>query len=224
MLLLRITQLSGVNQMDYQLGLHDPLSGGKGIPPRHQSQETYQMARIALPATPDAAPAASQPLLADVRAALGSVPNLFRLVANSPAALKGYLGLNSALAGGTLDARTRERIALAVAEINGCSYCLAAHTYIGRNLLKLDESEIAANRAGRSGDAKADAAVRFAALVAERRGQVDAADVAAVKAAGYGDGEVVEIVAHVALNVLTNYINETFQTDIDFPAVTPRQA
>ncbi len=182
------------------------------------------MARIALPATPDAAPAAAQPLLADVRAALGSVPNLFRLVANSPAALKGYLGLNSALAGGTLDARTRERIALAVAEINGCSYCLAAHTYIGRNLLKLDESEIAANRAGRSGDAKADAAVRFAALVAERRGQVDATDVAAVKAAGYGDGEVVEIVAHVALNVLTNYINETFQTDIDFPAVTPRQA
>ena len=86
------------------------------------------MTRIALPASIETAPAAAQPLLEDVKKLLGSVPNLFRITANSAAALEGYLGLNGALAKGSLDARTRERSALAVAQINGCDYCLAAHT------------------------------------------------------------------------------------------------
>ena len=90
------------------------------------------MTRIATPATIDAAPAAAQPLLEVVGKQLGSVPNLFRVVANSPAALEGYLGLSGALGKGTLPAATRERIALAVAEINGCSYCLAAHSLSGQ--------------------------------------------------------------------------------------------
>lgn len=176
------------------------------------------MSRISTPATIDATPAAAQPLLTAVQKQLGIVPNMFRLVSNSPAALEGYLGLNGALAKGRLDARTRERIALAVAEINRCGYCLAAHSYLGKNLAKLDDAEIAANRRGASNDAKADVAVRFAAQVAQSRGQVADADVAAVRAAGYDDAQVVEIVAHVALNVLTNYVNEVFQTEIDFPA------
>lgn len=176
------------------------------------------MSRIPTPATVDAAPAAAQPLLTAVQKQLGVVPNLFRLVSNSPAALEGYLGLSGALAKGRLDARTRERIALAVAQINQCGYCLAAHTYLGKNLAKLDDAEIAANRQGVSHDAKADVAVRFAAKVAQARGQVGDADVAAVRAAGYDDAQIVEIVAHVALNVLTNYVNEVFQTEVDFPA------
>ena len=182
------------------------------------------MSRINTPASIDAAPAAAKPLLEAVKKQLGIVPNLFRVVANSPAALEGYLGLNGALAKGSLDARTRERIALAVAEINGCGYCLSAHTYLGKNVAKLDDAEITANRSGASNDIKADAAVRFAAKVVTARGHVGDADVAAVKAAGYDDAQIVEIVLHVALNTLTNYVNEVFKTDIDFPAVTARKA
>ncbi len=182
------------------------------------------MSRIQLPASVDATPAASRPLLEGVRKMLGSVPNLFRITANSPAALEGYLGLNGALAKGSLTPQTRERIALAVAQINGCDYCLSAHAYLGKNLAKLDEAEIAANRAGRSSDPKADAAVQFAARLVRERGQVSDADVAAVKLAGYSEAEIVEIVAHVALNTLTNYLNEAFDTPIDFPVVSARAA
>jgi len=180
--------------------------------------------RIATPATIEEAPAAAQPLLNAVKAQLGSVPNLFRLVANSPAALEGYLGLNAALGKGQLPAATRERIAIAIAEINGCDYCLSAHTYLGHALAKLDAAEIAANRDGTSTDPKADAAVRFAASVARQRGHVEASEVAAVKSAGYDDSQVIEIVLHVALNTWTNYINEVAKTEIDFPIVTTRKA
>ena len=178
------------------------------------------MSRIVTPASIPASPAKSQPLLEAVQKQLGMVPNLFRVVGNSPAALEGYLGLNAALGKGALDARTRERIALTVAAINGCSYCLSAHSYLGKNVARLDEVELAANRNGASGDAKAEAALRFAARVVEQRGHVSDADLQAVKAAGYGDAEVVEIVLHVALNTLTNYVNEVAQTVIDFPVVT----
>ncbi len=177
------------------------------------------MSRIPTPATILDAPDASQDLLNAVQKQLGSVPNLFRLVANSPAALEGYLGLNGALGKGKLDPATRERIALAVAQINGCSYCLAAHTYLGKNLARLSDVEITANRNGGSIDAKADAAVRFATEVVKERGRVASDAVDAVKAAGYSDAEIVEIVAHVALNTLTNYVNEVFGTEIDFPQV-----
>src|SRR5664279_6238088 len=110
------------------------------------------MSRISIPATITAAPAASQPLLEAVKKQLGVVPNLFRLVSNSPAALQGYVGLSGALGKGALPAATRERIALAVAEINGCNYCLSAHTYLGRHVAKLDDSEMMANRSGTSND------------------------------------------------------------------------
>lgn len=182
------------------------------------------MSRIPTPADIADAPAASQALLQGVEKMLGSVPNLFRLVANSPAALEGYLGLNGALGKGALNAATRERIALAIANYNGCSYCNSAHTFLGKNVAKLDDAEIAANRAGRSTDAKADAAVSFAVKVVGARGRVSATDVAEVKAAGYSDAELVEIVGHVALNVLTNYINEVFQTEIDFPVFEAARA
>lgn len=177
------------------------------------------MSRIPTPATIADAPEAAQPLLAAVNKQLGSVPNLFRIVANSPAALEGYVSLNGALAKGKLPAATRERIALAVAEINGCGYCLAAHSYLGKTLAKLDATEIAANRHGGSTDARAAVAVRFAAAIARQRGAVDAGAVQAVRDAGYSDAEIVEIIAHVALNTLTNYVNEVLGTEIDFPTV-----
>ena len=182
------------------------------------------MSRIPTPATIQEAPVASRPLLEGVKKMLGSVPNLFRLVAVSPAALEGYLGMFGALGKGELPAPTRERIALAVAEINGCSYCLSAHTYLGKNLAKLDEAEIAANRNGMSNDPKADAAVKFAARVAHERGHVSEDDVHSIKMAGYSDGQIIEIIQHVALNVWTNYLNEALKTEVDFPVIKSRSA
>src|SRR5690348_3535709 len=158
------------------------------------------MSRIPTPATIEAAPAASRAMLAAVKQQLGVAPNLFRMVGNSPAALEGYLGMFGALGKGALPAPTRERIALAVAEINACGYCLSAHTYLGKNLAKLDDAEMAANRSGASNDPKADAAVRFAAKVVRERGHISQRDFDAVKAAGYDDAQIIEIVQHVALN------------------------
>jgi len=182
------------------------------------------MSRLPTPATIADAPAASQPLLEGVKKQLGVAPNLFRLVANSPAALQGYLGLSSALSKGALSAATRERIAIAVAEENGCSYCLSAHSYIGKNLLKLDDAELAANRNGVSNDPKADVAVRFAVKVLRARGRGSDDDLRAVKLAGYDAAAVIEIVQNVALNVWTNYLNEVAQTDVDFPVISARAA
>lgn len=181
------------------------------------------MSRLPIPASIDAAPAASRPLLEGVKRKLGVAPNLFRLVANSPAALEGYVALLDALGKGTLPTATQERIALAVADVNGCTYCLSAHTYLGKHVAKLDDAELAANRAGTSNDPKAAAAVRFAVKVVHERGHVGESDVKELKAAGYDDAQVVEIVQHVALNTWTNYLNEVAKTDVDFPVVAPRE-
>ena len=176
------------------------------------------------PADVAAAPEAARPMLNAVNMQLGVVPNMFRLIANSPQTLEGFLGLSGALGKGGLNVATRNRIALAVAEANGCDYCLSAHSYLGKHLAKLDDAEMAANRSGASNDPKADAAVRFAAKLVRERGHVAEADVSVVKAAGYGDAQVLEIIAHVALNTFTNYVNEALKTDIDFPVVTARKA
>ncbi len=182
------------------------------------------MSRIATPATTADAPTQSQPLLDAVEAQLGVVPNMFRLIATSPQALEGYLGMSGALGKGALPAATRERIALAVAEVNGCSYCLSAHTYLGKHVAKLDDAEMTANRSGASNDPVADAAVHFAAKLTQERGRVSEADLAAVRLAGYTDAQLIEIVQHVALNTWTNYLNVAFATDIDFPVVEVRKA
>jgi AhpD family alkylhydroperoxidase len=129
-----------------------------------------------------------------------------------------------ALGKGSLPAPTRERIAFAVAQINGCDCCLSAHTYLGKNLAKLDDAEITANRNGASNDPKADAAVKFAALVTRERGHVNDDALQNVRATGYSDPEVIEIVLYAALNTLTNYVNEVAKTDVDFPVVHARKA
>ena len=179
------------------------------------------MSRLNTPTTIDAAPTATHTSLKAVEKQLGRVPNMFRVVANSPAALTGYLQLSAASAQGGLGTATLERIALAVAEINGCDYCLAAHSFLGRKVAKLDDAELTANRSGASNDPKADAAVRFAAAVVRQRGQVSNDQVQAVLNAGYSDAHVVDILSAVALNTFTNYVNEVTQTEVDFPAVQP---
>src|SRR5208282_955396 len=175
------------------------------------------MSRLPIPSR-DEAPVKSQPMLDAVGAQLGVIPNLFRLVGQSPAALEGYLGLMGALTK-TLDVKTRERIALAVAQVNGCDYCLSAHSYLGLNLAKITPEEVALNRKGQSGDAKADAAVRFAAKIVRERGHITDADIKAVRDAGFSDGQIVEIVSVVAENIFTNLLNVVAETDIDFPVV-----
>jgi uncharacterized peroxidase-related enzyme len=179
------------------------------------------MPRLTTP-TRDAAPADSQPLLDGVFKKFGVIPNLFRVYALSPSALGGLLGLVGANSK-SLDVKTRERIAIAVAQINGCDYCLSAHTYIGTKLAKITPEDAMLNRKGFSTDPKASAAVAFAAKVAERRGHVSDADIAAVKAAGYSEAQIVDIVALVTENVMTNYLNEVAQTEIDFPVVHTAQ-
>ncbi len=166
----------------------------------------------------DAAPEASRPVLDAVHKQLGVVPNMFRLLAASPAVLQGFTANNGALSK-ALDVKTRERIALAVAQANGCEYCLSAHTYLGLNLAKISPEEIDLNRRGRSADDKADAAVRFAVTVLRERGRVHETDLAAVRHAGFDDGQIIEIIAVVAENIFTNLVNVVAETDIDFPVV-----
>ena len=180
------------------------------------------MSRVAVPSL-DNAPEASKPVLDAVHKQLGVVPNLFRLIANSPSVLGGYVGFSGAL-NKTLDVKTRERIALAVAQVNACDYCLSAHTYLATNLAKMSPEEIALNRKGASGDQKANAAVSFAAKVTQARGHVSDADLAEVRAAGFNDAQIVEIVALVAENCFTNFLNEVAKTDIDFPVVLAAEA
>jgi uncharacterized peroxidase-related enzyme len=176
------------------------------------------MNRIFTPQAIEEAPTAAQPTLELLKRRFGMVPNLFRVMSNSPAALTGFLGLSDALARGQLSMPTRDRIALAVAEINSCEYCLTAHIYLGKEFAKLDDAEIEANRSGFSNDLKANVAVRFAVKLTQQRGQVDEEDFDALRSAGYSDGEIVEIMWHVALNIATNYINVANQTEIDFPS------
>jgi uncharacterized peroxidase-related enzyme len=180
------------------------------------------MSRLAIPARDDV-PEASKPILDTVHKQLGVVPNMFRLIATSPAALQGFTGNNGAL-GKTLDVKTRERIALAVAQVNGCDYCLSAHTYLGLNLAKISPEEVALNRKGASGDAKANAAVGFAAKIVRERGHIADADIKAVRDAGFSDGEIVEIVAVTAENIFTNLLNVIAGTEIDFPVVRASEA
>jgi AhpD family alkylhydroperoxidase len=142
-----------------------------------------------------------------------------RTLAVSPAALDGYLALSGALARGRLGAKLGEHLALAVAERNACDSCLSAHTYVGTHVARLSEEDVAAARQGRADDARSAAALRFALAVLDGRGEVADAEVAAAREAGLTDAELAEVVAHVALNVLTNFFNKAAGVEIDFPVV-----
>lgn len=180
------------------------------------------MNRISL-IDPDNAGGERKLLLDQIRGAFGATPNMFRAVANSPAALKSMWGAFGALGGGVIGAKLGEQIAVAVAERNACEYCLAAHTALGRKAGASAE-EMRAAQGGEASDPKTNAALRFAVKLVERRGQLAEADVQALRVAGYNDEELVEILAHVALNLFTNYVNVAFAVPLDFPAVALRRA
>ncbi len=158
-----------------------------------------------------------------IQGQLGMVPNFLKIFANSPAALRAFLGLHGIAGEGCLDALTRERIALAVAQQNSCEYCVSAHTAIGRKA-GLDKDEITANRGGSSHDAKAAVAVRFSRTVVDNAGDVSTADLLEMRSAGYTDADIVEVITHVGMNILTNLIGKVSQVDIDFPRVALQQS
>ena len=160
-------------------------------------------------------------LLDSIHAAFGTTPNMFRAVANSPAALKSMWSAFGALGGGVIAPKLGEQIAVAVADRNACEYCLAAHNALGRNAGASAEEMLHA-QAGESTDARTQAALHFALKLVNGRGQVGAADVQGLHDAGFGDEEVVEILAHVALNLFTNYVNVALAVPVDFPAVKLR--
>ena len=168
---------------------------------------------------PNQATGHARKLLDAVNEKFGMVPNLARTLANSPAALQGYLAFGDALEGGVLPARLREQIALTVSQANGCGYCVAAHCAIGKSV-GLSESELTDGRQSSSPDSKVDAVLRFARQLVEQRGWVDDEDLGRVRRAGYGDGEIAEIVAVVAWKTFANYFNHVAGTDVDFPAVS----
>ena len=157
-------------------------------------------------------------LLDAVKQAMGATPNIFTTFAHAPLALEAYLNFNTALTMGTLDAKLRETLAVTVARYNGCNYCIAAHVFLGGKA-GIDKAELLGNVDGQSGNSEVQAAVDFARALMEKRGKVSNEDVKAVREAGYNDEQIIEILAHVALNTFSNYFNEMAQTDIDFPVV-----
>lgn len=162
-------------------------------------------------------------LLDGIHAAFGSTPNMFRAVANSSAALKSMWSAFGALGNGVLAPKLGEQIAVAVADVNACEYCLAAHTALGRKAGASAE-EMRQAQGGESADARTEAALRFALKLVNDRGQIGDADMQHLRAAGFGDDEIVEILAHVALNLFTNYVNVAFGVPLDFPPVKLRRA
>lgn len=180
------------------------------------------MPRLTQIADANASPQAAE-LFAGVKAKVGMVPNLYRVLANEPAALAATLAIGDNLAKGSFDRKTREAIALAVAGANACDYCASAHSAISKSL-NVSQEEISARLNGKSADAKLQAILTFAVAVVEKRGLVSDEDLKAARAAGLTDGEIVETVANVVQNILTNYINHVAQTDIDFPVVRTEAA
>lgn len=160
----------------------------------------------------------SKTLLGQIHGAFGTVPAMFQAVANSPVALKSMWGGFGALAGGKLSGKLKEQLAVAIADRNDCEYCLAAHTALGRKA-GASAQEISEAQAGRSADPQTAAALQFALKIVERRAQLDDADFAALRRAGFDDETIVEIIAHVALNLFTNYVNVALRVPVDFPAV-----
>jgi len=155
-------------------------------------------------------------LLDGIKTKMQTIPNVFLTMANSPATLQGYLSFSEALGHGTLSAKLREQIAITVAESNGCEYCLSAHSTIGKKL-GLSDGDIHDAQLGKSNDAKTSAALKFAKLVVAQRGEIGDKDFEQIKSAGYNEGEIIEIVAVVSLNIFTNYFNHIAKTVNDFP-------
>ncbi|HEX8007753.1 MAG TPA: carboxymuconolactone decarboxylase family protein, partial [Trebonia sp.] len=162
-------------------------------------------------------------LLTQLQKSIGSVPNMAKAMANSPAVLKGWMDLSGALAGGVLPAAVRERLSLATAEYNRCGYCLSAHTFLAKNVAKLDGDEIERARDAESADPHAAALLALSDAIARGRGRIDETAIKTARAAGVSDAEIAEVVGNLALNILTNYFNIVAGTDNELPPVTPHE-
>lgn len=167
---------------------------------------------------PTQATGKSKELLDGVQKKLGMTPNMMRAMANSPAALGAFLQFGKTLSEGVLSAKTREQIALAVAQANSCDYCLSAHSAIGK-MVGLTPEQIRDARTGSAVDAKSNAILRFAVQLVEKRGFVSDDAIASARDAGVNDSELAEIVANTAHSLFSNYFNHVAETGIDFPAV-----
>jgi uncharacterized peroxidase-related enzyme len=181
--------------------------------------QTTTTARVAIP-TAENVLAESKPILDNYKKNLGVVPNFFSLISRSPDVLKATANTHAIL-GKSLGHKTRERIHIMTAEVNGCNYCLSAHTYVGGKFTGLTKEDMELARVGHSTDPHADAALQFTYKVAKSRGHITTADVEAVRAAGYTDEQIIDLVAETAFSFTTNLFNNTFKTDIDptFPAL-----
>lgn len=172
------------------------------------------------PVEPETATGKAADLLAQVHTSLGVTPTMTKVMANSPALLQGYLALSGAVAGGTLKPAVRERLAIATAQLNGCEYCLSAHTYVGANIAKVDAAELDRARRAESSDAHVAALLKLSNAIAENAGDVDDVDLKTARAEGVTDMEIGEIVANLALNTMTNYFNILAHVDNDWPVVS----
>jgi uncharacterized peroxidase-related enzyme len=178
------------------------------------------MSRLPL-INPDTATGEANELLTAVKEKLGVVPNMTKAMANSPQLLSAYLSIAGALAKGSINSAVGEQIALVVAQSNGCSYCLSVHTYVGEKIAHLSPEEIHAARRAESSNAHTQALLVLAKEINEGRGEISDEAVRTARAAGVSDAEFADVLGHVALNVLTNYVNKAAQVDIDWPVVTP---
>ncbi|WGD51468.1 peroxidase-related enzyme [Bradyrhizobium sp. CB1650] len=169
---------------------------------------------------PEQVPAESKPILDAFTKNIGFTPNMMATFAQSPIAFNAWAALLGSLSK-VLDVKTRDSIGLAVSEVNGCNYCLSVHSFTAKHMAKLPAEDVILARKGHARDPKRDAAVQFARKVIERRGHVTEADLQAVRDAGYTDANIMEIVALVAMYSLTNFFNNVFNPDKDFPAVAP---
>jgi len=168
---------------------------------------------------PASAAGKTKDLFQGVQSKLGSVPNMFRTMGNSPAVLEGYLAFNAAMGSSSLGAKMGELIAITVANANGCEYCNAAHTFIGEKMVRIDAASIDAARTGKSSDAKTQTALEFARTLVQKKGHVSFHELNTLKTAGYTDAQVAEIIGHVALNFFTNIFNTSTGVEVDFPEV-----
>jgi uncharacterized peroxidase-related enzyme len=189
--------------------------------PAEQLKET-QMPRIDIP-TRDEAPAETHAILDTMGKRFGFVPNLFRLMAMSPPALRAFVGIRDALSK-AMDINTVEAMGMAVSEDSGCDYCLATHTYLGSQFGKLTTEELVLNRQGTSGDAKRAAAVVFAKAIANKRGKISDSELADVRRAGFSDAQIITIAALTAQFLMTNFMNNVSQIDVDFPVAAKAMA
>ena len=179
------------------------------------------MARLPIQSV-ESATGSNKDIFAAFQKALGVVPNLAKVMGNSPAVLQAYAQFNGALSKGALSPKIREQIALLTAEANSCNYCLSAHTALGK-LAGLNQAQIDAARHADSTDPRTQAALTFAQSVVNRRGGVGESEVKVLRTAGFTDAEIAEIVAAVALNIFTNFFNRAFDVDVDFPLVEAHQ-